>query len=968
MKVYITSVLLLCFASFAASAQQLPTRSELNSILESIKQEKEHGEALLPPATQLLNFSGTDQTLILQFDLPPTFLNGELDEHHHEELIEQWSAQLSPYGYTNLQLEARNSNQAFQPLSSFLDQYETFLSPKARNDDPLPFVRGPQRQQPSNSIQQAQGALSGKTIWLSAGHGWLFKNRFRDFHTQRGNTFGLVEDFATVELVNYHLLRYLLQAGAHVWTVRERDMNENEIIVDNNDGRQSYQETGEWKTSRSQGYKGQSYRYAISDARQTATAIYQPNIPESGQYWVSVHYRSGLNRSVDTRYKIVHAGGESVVSINQEVHGSTWVYLGQYYFEKGRSGKVVLMNASSEEGQAIIADAVRFGGGLGDTEDCSYRKNSQEPRFEEAARYYAQYQGFPHCVNDVMTRPLYAEWELSKGSRQEQNNAVYVSIHTNARGGRGTETFIHNYRAVKGSWSLRQYVHQSVVRDIRQFWDPSWKDRGRKAADFGELRGLRKMPGVLLEVAFHDQPEDAKALKSPQFRQLVARAIYKGIVRYFANRDGRRPVFLPETPTHLHGQAQPGGPIELAWEASRIGDRPEGYMLYRSTHGKAFGNGIFVRDNRFTFDQPAPGKTYYFRVAAVNRGGESIPSSVIAVRRPQANNAESHYLIVDGFDRLDRGMGITVHEPRPRGKPLGATRRLFLEQMNNYDYVVEHARAMAANGISFDGATNEAVADRKIKLHTYAGVDWVLGRESTAQQTLSRTEQSLLKRYLDSGGNLIISGSELAFDLDHKGGGRQFYRNYLKARFKGDNARAGLVATSPRATIPTMSVTLRNEQYGHYPLTSPDYIEPTSGGEAIFNYVNGKTAGVAYKGDFGVMNFAFPLESIGDEGLRSQLMAAALTYLQTPGAGEALIASIPRRISGELTVDLGRAPEGQAIFRILDRRRRTVFERSWAHSSRRSRTFHFADLPAARYEYELEFHDRTQRGYIDKVD
>ena len=47
--------------------------------------------------------------------------------------------------------------------------------------------------------------------------------------------------------------------------------------------------------------------------RKAAAAIFQPNIPESGMYWVSVYYVAGINRSVDARYKIIHAGGANLI-------------------------------------------------------------------------------------------------------------------------------------------------------------------------------------------------------------------------------------------------------------------------------------------------------------------------------------------------------------------------------------------------------------------------------------------------------------------------------------------------------------------------------------------------------------------------------------------------------------------------------------------------------------------------------
>jgi hypothetical protein len=81
-----------------------------------------------------------------------------------------------------------------------------------------------------------QGALTGRTVWLSAGHGWYWSETLKRWTTQRGNNYGLVEDLSNAEAVNYYLARYLWNAGADVWLVRERGMNRHEVIVDNDQG------------------------------------------------------------------------------------------------------------------------------------------------------------------------------------------------------------------------------------------------------------------------------------------------------------------------------------------------------------------------------------------------------------------------------------------------------------------------------------------------------------------------------------------------------------------------------------------------------------------------------------------------------------------------------------------------------------------------------------------------------------
>ena len=214
---------------------------------------------------------------------------------------------------------------------------------------------------------------------------------------------------------------------------------------------------------------------------------------------------------------------------------------------------MTLLSDSVDPGQAVVADAVRFGGGLGSI--AGPGGTSGKPRWEEAARHWVQYQGAPSWIyeDDVTARPLYAEWETAKGYPGEAGNAVYVSWHTNAGGGTGTNSYIHDTRLPAGSPELQDWVHAELVQDLKAAWNPAWVDRGQKSADFGEVRELTNIPGVLLEVAFHDteDPGDADDLREPLFRQIAARAVYQGIVKYFADRDGSAAHLSPEPPLRL---------------------------------------------------------------------------------------------------------------------------------------------------------------------------------------------------------------------------------------------------------------------------------------------------------------------------------------------------------------------------------------------------------------------------------
>jgi hypothetical protein len=951
---------------------QTPIESKLQAILNDLKTADDSGFSILPPETQLAGYEKSGTELTVKLDVPIYFLDRKLDAVMAEEVIEHFATPMSEFGFYTVFVKAQNEFGMYFHLSEFLNEkfsaYETVIP----NTDPSPARQGRKGVDTYSNVQP-KGQLSGSTVWLSAGHGWLYDNRRSSYKTQRSNFFGLVEDFSNIETVNYHLLKYLYNAGANVWTVRERDMNEYEVIVDNDDKNGAYRETGAWESSKTPGYRSRSYRYSISKKEENAAAIFTPDIPKSGMYWVSVYYVAGLNRTVDARYKIFHAGGESRISINQEVHGGTWIYLGQFYFEKGKQGKVILTNESTETGQVVVADAVRFGGGIGNAPDCEFTKTSREPRFEEAAKYYAVFQGFPECLNDVSIRPAYAEWELEKGTREERNNAVYISWHSNADGGSGTESYIHSHKKTAGSKVLQSLVHDQLIKDIKTGYDKNWNDRGQKAADFGELRGLRNMPGVLLEVGFHDHSKDAAALSEPEFRDLTARAVYKGIARYFAKRNGKTPVFLPEPPTHLLVVNRTDGDIELSWKAPQsggiYGDAATSYKVYVSLNGKGFDNGTVTSTNRFRFENPGEGTVYYFKVSALNNGGESFPTAVVAARTPSRGLVDVPFLIVDGFDRLDKDLAVIVDEPFPKYAPLGKTRRLFIEQMNNFDYAILHAQSLAAIGKAFDGATNEAIIDGHLQLSNYTFVNWFLGRESTKDATLDQTEQALLKKYLDNGGNLIISGSELAFDLVSKNKGKDFYRNYLKADFKSDDAGTNGFASFANQHFGRFTGKLSSSEYGAYPLKSPDVIAPLNGSQSILEYQIGQTAAVGYKNEYGLINFGFPLETIGDEQTRNLIFQKSFEFLSpndTPPDSKNKIAEIPKAINDRLVIGMSHVAEGRASLSIYTSVGKEVYSESWRHDGRSDKVISSFDLPPGALNYALEINGLQQSGWVVK--
>ncbi len=935
-KILLPSLLIICVNFIYAQKNTSDAFRTANEVIEMLKQDHAHGHHHaheLPSETRLSDVKINDNHVSFYVDIPQEHLQEGYDEMLFEEVgLRLFNSISDNIDANSFELLVKNASGEYVSLDQLHPSVKDEPYQEKRGDggaeirlsDDIDYLKN----NPNIGQGQPFGALSGKTVWLSPGHGWLYYTSLSGYSTQRGETNDMVEDFGTVEGINYYLLKYLWNAGANVWSVRERDVNENEVVVDNTSG--GYTETGAWSTTANTGYnpattdydQANGYRFsAVTTGAATSTATWTPNIPKSGWYWVSTTYRSFSDRPVDAQYQVNHAGGTTQVSINQEVHGETWVYLGQFYFDAGTGGSVTLLNSTSDNSpsQFVIADAMRFGGGMGTEDDCTYGAGTTgKPRWEESARMFAPFQGYPTCRGDVTMRPHYAEWELAKGTAQEQANAVYVSWHTNAATGtaRGTETYSYNgasasFPITPGSPDLRDFVHNQLAGDIISCYDSGWNDRGTKTANFGEIRELSTMPGCLIEVAFHDEPNDAQALTTPAFREIAARGIYQGIVDYFADADGTTATYVPEQPTHLYAQNSATGSITLTWNAppSVCGtDAATAYRVYMGTHGRGFADAIPVMGNTYTVSGLNPNTTYYFRVSATNAGGESFPTAVVAARTP-ASGSTVPYLIVDGFDRIDRAGAVR----KTSSSQLTDLRRLFLELMNSYDYMVEHAKALESCGVAFDGVSNEAVIDGSAVLTDYDAVDWFTGEESTVDNSFDATERTLIQNFLDNKGCLIVSGAEIGWDVGRStspNADLNFYNNYLKATYVGDDAGTYSVSGVAGGIFAGTSGGFDDNTNCYFDAEFPDRLGASGGSTVELNYVGGTGGGaaIAYKGtDFAVVNFGFPLET-ADAAMRDALMCQAVDYLSTEHEACATV---------DLEINFDAAPQ-QTSWEILD--------------------------------------------------
>jgi hypothetical protein len=271
----------------------------------------------------------------------------------------------------------------------------------------------------------------------------------------------------------------------------------------------------------------------------------------------------------------------------------------------------------------------------------------------------------------------------------------------------------------------------------------------------------------------------------------------------------------------------------------------------------------------FLLDETEPETPVYIRVQVVS--DHAGPYSEVLAGFP--SETPPRVLLVNGFDRPVTG--------------------------NTRDFVRHYVPEVVAHGQGFDSATNEAVADGLITLDTYDAVIWILGAESTADETFSTAEQARVQNYLDGGGSLFVSGSEIGWDLDHRGSAadRAFMHNYLKSAYMADapgNQRdtwyqAEGAADGPFATFSTLQ--FDNGTQGTWNVSWPDVLSGINGGEILMRYTGAPTpngAATGFQGDFPgsatgtesvVLVMGFPFETIYPADTRQELMGNILVFL-----------------------------------------------------------------------------------------
>lgn len=853
-------------------------------------------------------------------------------------------------------------------------------------------------------------------VWQS--HGRYYNQTREEWMWQRPVMFSTVEDLYTQAYVLPFLVPMLENAGANVLLPRERDTQVNEVIVDNDkrsplnsefnaiDGSKKWIKGslpgfGDMKESylhKENPFRMGTYMQVNSTKETTRNAVAQwiPEIPSSGKYAVYVSYKTLPNSTRDARYTVRHTGGLTDFSVNQNMGGGTWIYLGHFEFEKGKENKqgVFLTNFSSENDRVITADAVKIGGGMGNISrkrsdqtirtyvgkgkkrrlQTSVKKftnysTSRYPRFTEGARYWLQWAGVPDTIysrtdgandysDDFQSRGFWVNYLAGGSSVLPSKPGLNIPIdmafafHTDA-GLRGNDSILgtlaiftventekkSTYASAKSRWNAREMtdiIQSQITDDLKRTFNPQWNRRGLWNRNYSESR-VPEVPTMLLEMLSHQNFGDMRYGHDPRFRFTVSRAIYKGMLRYLAVANDFEYVVQPLPVESFNTRFVSDNEVKLSWHPTpdplETSAKPDSYIVYTRMDNGGFDNGILVNTNSY-IRKIEKGKIYSFKIEAVNKGGKSFPSEILSVYKAPNNNPT--VLIVNGFTRIsgpeDFSVGADVagfNETYDAGVPyisdisytgrqtefrrykpyvndenvgFGASNRDMENKEiagNTFDYPYIHGKAIKAAGFSFVSTGKKSVLKSEVKLHNYKIVDLILGKERQRSRLFDSSKidfktfepemRKAIMQLTDSGGNILVSGSNMVSDLVLAGNSmtteRLFMEKTLKIRWTADKVNDLSQVSFHISPLKEIPENLRLAFYSSpneksYYVEAPDVVIPSDiRAVKICEYEqNNSSAGIAYKEKYGVCAFGFPFETIQSEDDRDRLMRSVLTF------------------------------------------------------------------------------------------
>lgn len=784
---------------------------------------------------------------------------------------------------------------------------------------------------------EAPDGLEGNHIALWDSHGYYYNENLKKWTWQRPALFGTMEDLFPAAYVIDFLTPMLENAGAVVLMPRERDTSTEEVFP-----------------------KAKLYGKWASDGTATTklkeqgapSAHFNASFKTGGSKAVYVRYKADEEAPDNVLYRVNSLDGTKEFEVNQTIGDGLWVYLGTFNFASGSQKKPVVevVAVSDLPGTRIDAGEVKIGGGMGTVSHGG--KVSGMPRWAEGAKYYLEWAGIPDSVvsrgsteykEDYMCRGRWVNY-LAGGSQRIPHSTglgipidLSLAFHTDAGvsadGTIGTLPIVCTAGDTLGDGTSRvrsidyaRSVQAEVVNDTRRLFNHAWRSRGLMDKHYHEASSP-KVPALLLELLSHQNFGDMLLGLDPEYQFVAARAVYKGMLKFLANRDRRNYVVQP-LPVNSFMISGNKGKYKLTWKPTKDPVEPtadaEYYVVYERVDQGGFEELAVVEKPSLDLKVDA-NKLYSYKVIAVNSGGSSFPSEILSVgyvpgKKPQVLVVNGFYStslprVVNskdsvGFDyAADHGAGYLrnisfvgeqtgfalghphVSDSNPGTGKSKITRPGYPIAGNSFDYPRLHGKSIMEAGYSFVSTSSQAYINNKIKAPI---IDIILGKQggvAVRHPAFSDEMKQAINRSCASGSSIMVSGSYIGTELFNDTTGR------ADPRFASETL--GLVwSTEADSTVGRVNVVnsslqmfrpasyqfnqeLRDDSYAAE--TVDAFLVRGESVEIMRYPANLRIAATAFRSPtHKAVTMGFPFETIKSEPSRNQLMKQVLTFLSSP--------------------------------------------------------------------------------------
>jgi len=603
----------------------------------------------------------------------------------------------------------------------------------------------------------------------------------------------------------------------------------------------------------------------------------------------------------------------------------------------------------------------------------SYIGSGDHPWFHLGARYYLQWAGFPDSVystsqgindytDDYRSRGVWVNYLAGGSDVLPKNGGLRVPVdlsfclHTDA-GETPDDEIIGTlliYCTRSGGKQFGKYANGTprelsrrfanllsteIVKDVRAKWEPNWTRRGMWDKSYYEAR-VPEVPATLMELLSHQNFADMKYGLDPTFRFDVSRAIYKGMLKFIAQRDHRSYVVQPLPVNSFAINKTDKHHYLLTWlpthdELSDNADATSYIVCERVGLDGAFKEIATVRGPQYSLTIK-DNEIHSYRIIAMNDGGRSFPSETLSLG--EAGGSQGDVLVVNGFTRVsgpdwfdgaeragfddDKDHGVpyiqqinylgSQYEFRRNVKwkdddaPGFGACRSDCETMNvagnTFDFPAIHGEALMNIGYSFVSCSQQAL-ENGYYTGDYRLMDVILGKQKeistgsglkpTRFKIYTEGLMNALRNFTGRGGSVMLTGAYVGSDLwDNAAGnndeaGQAFVKEVLG--YEGLQGRASLDGTSVSIDSPDRDLSspgawnftckLNSKQYA---VESPDAIRASdSRGFTWLRYgENGLPAGIASdRGGYRTVVVGFPLETVSTVQERNSLMSRMIHYL-----------------------------------------------------------------------------------------